>query len=176
MEDVIFEIPIYLRTSKEYENERLLYENKLKKDWGSEHAMGVKIEPIWWPPWEYNDIIGYFKVIVNSSLNQGGDINGIRVEKYFIKNQRIVRDPNNRKAIILLNDPWFHKKLSIQNIQRGNTKSTLLHIINALNQDLKVKNKSKRYYIDCKYYQNLVECLDIEKLCKMIEGTGADHA
>ncbi len=162
MDDVIFEIPIYLRSSKEYENERLLNENKLKENWGGEYAMGKKIE-VRWPPWEYNDIIGYFKIIINSSPNLGGNINGIRVEKYLTDNKRIVRNPNQRRTRIWLSDPWFHKKLSVQNIQGCDTKSTLSKIIDTLYQDLAiVKNKPKKYYIDCKYYQNLIECLDLE--------------
>jgi hypothetical protein len=146
MDDVIFEIPIYLRSSKEYENERLLDENKLKEDWGGEYAMGKKIE-VRWPPWEYNDIIGYFKIIINTSPNPGGNINGIRVEKYLAGNKRIVRNPNQRKIRIWLSDPWFHKKLSFQNIQGCDTKSTLSHIIDALYHDLAiVKNKAKILY------------------------------
>lgn len=162
MDDVIFEIPIYLRSSTEYENERKLYENKLKEEWGGEYAMGKKIEVIW-PPWEYNDIIGYFKIIMNSSPNPGGNINGIRVEKYFTDNKRIVRDPKQRKTRIWMNDPWYHKKLSFQNIQGYDTKSTLSQIIDALYQAL-AKNKNRRYYIDCKYYQNLIECIDLGKI------------
>ena len=164
MDNVIFEIPIYLRSSEEYENERLLSEAKLKEDWGGEYAMGKKIS-VRWPPWEYNDIIGYFKIIINSSPNAGGNINGISVEKYFTNNKRIVRNPNQRKTRIWLNDPWFHKKLHVQNIQGCDTKSTLLKIIDALYQNLALlNNKTKRYYIDIKYYQKLIECLDLERI------------
>jgi len=164
MDDVLFEMPIYLRSRKQYESERLLAEDKLKETWGGEYAMGKKIE-VNWPPWEYNDIIGYFKIIINSSPNPGGNINGIRVEKYFAKSKRIVRNPNQRKTKIWLVDPWFHKKLSVQNIQGCDTKSILLKIIDSLYKDLrKVKNKTKRYYIDCKYFQNSIECLDSKNL------------
>jgi hypothetical protein len=164
MDNVLFEIPIYLRSSTEYEKERLLEENKLKKVWDGEYAMGKKIE-VKWAPWEYNDIIGYFKVIINSSSNPGGNINGIRVEKYFAKNKRIIRNPNQRRTKIWLSDPWFHKKLSIHNIQGCDTKQTLLKILESLYQDLsKTKNKTKRYYIDCRYYQNLIGCIDFDKI------------
>lgn len=164
MDDVIFEVPIFLRSPKEYENERLLDENKLKDSWGGEYdAMGKKIE-VRWPPWEYNDIIGYFKIIINSSPNAGGSINGIRVKKYLANAVRIVRNPNQRRTKIWLNDPWFHKKLYIQNIQGCDTKSTLLKIIDSLDRNLsKTKNKTKRYFIDTKYYKNLIECLDLKK-------------
>ncbi len=160
MDDVLFEIPIYLRSPEEYENERQLEENRLKEAWGGECAMGQKIE-VKWPPWEYSDIIGNFKIIINASSNPGGNINGIRVERYFTTSKRIVRNPNQRKTRIWLEDPWFHKKLSLQDIQKCDTKCTLLKIVESLYKGLTaVKSRTKRYYIDCGYYKHLIECLD----------------
>ena len=66
MDHVLFNIPVYLRNPEQYENERIQSENKMKRDWGSEYAMGKKIQ-MKWPPWEYNDVMGYFRIIICSS-------------------------------------------------------------------------------------------------------------
>ena len=168
MNDLIFDIPIYLRSHEKYENERQKAENKMKESWGGEYALGKKIE-IKWPPWRYNDIIGYYKIIINPSPDAGGSINGVRVEKYMATNKRIVRDPNQRKVKIWLNDPWFHKKLSVYYNQEYDLKNTLLKVLGDLYEDVtKGKRKAKRYYIDVEYYKNLIESLDFKKYQLML--------
>ncbi len=163
MDDFLFNIPIYLRSGEEYENERIETENKEKESWGGEYAFDKKIQ-VKWPPWEYNDIIGYYKIIINSSANPGSSINGIRVEKYTAINKRINRNPNPRKISIFLNDPWFHKKLSTFFDQKNDFKNTLLKVLDNLYDDAtKAKRKTKRYYIDIEYYKNLIECIDFNK-------------
>ena len=71
MNDLLFDIPIYLRSHEEFDSERRDAENRLKKSWGGEYALGKKIS-ISWPPWEYSDIIGYYKILINSSANPRG--------------------------------------------------------------------------------------------------------
>jgi len=170
MNDLLFDIPIYLRSCKEYESERQRAENRMKDSWGGEYALGKKIK-IKWPPWEYNDIIGYYKIIINSSADPGGSINGVRVEKYIAINKRIVRNPNPRNVKIWLSDPWFHKKLFVYYDQEHDLKNTLLKLLDDLYEDVtKGKRKSKRYYIAVEYYKNLIECLDFKKYQLILRG------
>jgi hypothetical protein len=138
MNDLLFDIPIYLRSCENYENERQRAENKMK-EW--KYALGKKIE-IKWPPWRYNDIIGYYQIIVNSSADPGGTVNGVRVEKYIASNKRIVRDPNQRKVKIWLIDPWFHKKLSVYYNRGHDLKTILLKVLDDLYKDV-TKGKRK---------------------------------
>jgi len=68
-----------------------------------------------------------------------------------------------RKIIIYLNDPWFHKKLSLCDMQEKDLKNTLLELLDELYKDAIKGKNTKKYYIDVEYYKNFIECLDIEK-------------
>jgi len=168
VDDLLFDIPIYLRSSEEYENERQQAENREKESFGGDHAFGKRIKIVW-PPWEYNDIIGYYKIVINSSANPGGSINGIRVEKYIVNKKRISRHPSQRK-VIMLHDPWFHKQLPAYYDQDHDFKNTLLRVLDELYEALrKRKRKPKRYYIEVEYYKNLIECTDFYKFSKILD-------
>lgn len=162
MNDLLFDIPIYLRSHEKFDNDRQDAENKMKESWGGEYALGKKIS-IKWPPWEYNDIIGYYKIIINSSAYPGGSVNGVRVEKYFAINKSIGKNPIPRNVKIWLKDSWFHKQLSVYYDQGHDFKNTLLKVLDDLYDVTKGKRKTKRYYIDVEYYKNLIECLDFNK-------------
>ena len=166
MDDLLFNIPIYLRSNKEYENERQKAENKMKESWGSDFALGKKIQ-IKWPPWEYNDIIGYYKLIINSSRGIHDSINGVTVGKYIAYKKRIFRDPNRRQVKIRLDDPWFHAKLPSYYDTGKNLRNTLLKILDDLYEDVtRHKSKTKKHYIDIEYYKKLIECLNLNKYKK----------
>jgi hypothetical protein len=143
MDDFLFDIPIYLRSPEEFENDRQDAENKMKELCGGEYAFGKKID-IKWPPWEYNDVIGYYKIIINSSANPGDHIKGIRVEKYIAKNKRIVRDPKKRKVNICTDDIWYHKQLPVYHNPEHDFKNTLLRVLDNLYDDV-TNRKRKRY-------------------------------
>lgn len=135
----------------------------MKKSWGGDFALGQKID-IKWPPWRYNDIIGYYRIIFESSAGAGGNINGIRVEKYLTSKKKIMRGPNRRKGKIWLDDPWFHKKLSVTNNLGHNLKDIVLKVLDDLNREIKKeKIKTKQYFIDVEYHKTLIACLDIAK-------------
>ncbi len=173
MNDLLFDIPIYLRSHEKFDSERRDAENRIKKSWGGEYALGKKIS-ISWPPWEYNDIIGYYKILINSSANPGGSVNGIRVEKYMTINKRIVRDPTQRKVKIWLSDPWFHKKLSVYYNAENDVKNILKKLLDDLYEDAtKGKGITKKYFIDVEYYKKFVECLDIKKYQQISRGNNA---
>lgn len=170
MDDLLFNIPIYLRSEQRYEDERKQIEknqkqkseNLMKETWGRNSTDPFGYEEKW-PPWEYNDIIGYYRVIINSSNLIHGTIRGITVEKYFTNYRRIGRRPG-RRVSIWLNDPFYHCKLSAYRNSVGEIKHTLLEILDDLYEDATMqRTESKRYYIDVEYYKRIIECLDIEK-------------
>lgn len=87
MENQLFIIPIFLRSSRKYEQERINKEKKEIEKWG-QYQLGKRFE-LNWPPWQYNDILGFFEVLVNSHKL-------LFVHKYSTENKRISRNPNER--------------------------------------------------------------------------------
>ena len=111
-----------------------------------------------WPPWQYNDIIGSFEVLVNAHKV-------LFVHKYKTESKRISRNPNERKihGIILsyefTESSCYKKIIKYFNTSKLELKDRILKILDELDNYVKRKN----YFIDVVYYQNIINSLDIEK-------------
>lgn len=155
MENQLFIIPIYLRSPAQYDSERKIKEKKEIEKYG-EIQFGRKYE-LNWPHWQYNDIVGYFEICVNS-------YKVISVLKYFTKSKRISRNPNEKKKheIIYHMDfyftPFYNKLSQYFNNQEMELKHRIACILNELERFIK---KEKRF-IDIAYYKTLLKHLDIE--------------
>jgi hypothetical protein len=155
MENQLFIIPIYLRSPSQYEMEAKIKEqNEIEKYGAIQFGRKYKLN---WPLWQYNDVIGYFDILVNSHKV-------ISVTKYLTESKRISRNPNERKkhAIALQFDfsltPSYNKLVQYFNNQEIELKQRIKQILNDLN---KIVNKEK-HFIDISYYNNLLDYLDIE--------------
>ena len=153
MENQLFIIPIYLRSPSQYDDERKFIENK-EIDKNGEVQFGKKYE-LNWPPWQYNDVIGYFEICINSHKV-------ISVEKYFTEYKHIPRYPRKSRPITYILDfslsPSYDKLCQYFNNQEMELKQRLANILSELNE---IVNRSK-YFIDISYYNYLLEYLDIE--------------
>ena len=160
MENQLFIIPIFLRSPEQYEQERINKERKEIEKWG-QYQFG-KLFEVNWPPWQYNDIIGFFEVLVNPHKL-------LFVHKYRTESRRISRDPNERKKhrIILsheFTESSCYKKLAKYfNNPKLDIKDRILKILGELDNYV----KRKKHFIDVIYYQNVINCLDIEKYIRI---------
>ena len=150
MENQLFIIPIYLRSPKEYDSEMR------KKEKNGAVAFG-KIYELNWPPWQYNDIIGYFEICVNSHKI-------ISVIKYWKDCKRINRNPLAKQKGIINMDNDFILTTAYQELseyfdnQELELKNRVLKILEKLDKIVKKEN----HFIDTAYHKNLLENLDIE--------------
>ena len=156
MENQLFIIPIYLRSPEQYDQEKSIKEkNEIEKH--GEIQFGRKYE-LNWPPWQYNDVIGYFEICVNS-------FKVISVIKYLTESQRISRNPWAKKkhAITFQMDftftPFYQKLSKYFNNQEMELKHKISNILNELDKVI----KKERRFIDTAYYKNILEYLDIER-------------
>lgn len=155
MENQLFIIPIYLRSPSQYEMEGKIKEkNEIRKYGAIQFGKKYKLN---WPPWQYNDVIGYFEILVNSHKV-------ISVTKYLTESKRISRNPNEKKkhAIAFQFDftltPSYNKLIQYFNNQEIELKQRIKQILNELNKVV----KKEKHFIDIAYYKNLLEYLDIE--------------
>ena len=155
MENQLFIIPIYLRSPDQYDQEKRIKEKKETEKYG-EVQFRRKYE-LNWPPWQYNDVIGYFEICVNS-------YKVISVIKYLTEYQRISRNPWAKKkhAITFQMDftftPFYQKLSKYFNNQEMELKHRLSNILNELDKVI----KKERRFIETAYYKNILEYLDIE--------------
>ncbi len=155
MENQLFVIPIYLRSPEQYGQEKIVQEKK-EIDKGGEVQFGKKFE-LNWPPWQYNDVIGYFEISVNS-------YKVISVIKYLTESKHISRNPwaKRKHSITLLQGfmfaPFYKKISQYFNNQEMELKHRLSNILTELDN---IANK-KNHFIDTEYYKSILEYLDIE--------------
>jgi len=160
MENCLFTIPIYLRSSEQYETERQKKESELiAKD--GEDEFGRKVE-LNWPAWEYNDIIGFFEIVINP-----GKI--ICVHRHITNAKRIVRVPTRRNKFIIqhlldLTYTDYAKNLvDYYNNPDIEVKERLSKILDELEKYV----KKKKYFINIDYFRNLLASLDLEKFIQL---------
>ncbi|MBF8266159.1 MAG: hypothetical protein HW384_2023, partial [Dehalococcoidia bacterium] len=98
----LFEVPIYLRTSDEYYKDQQAFGNlKINKfsiasgktpeeerKWLQENYPDY----LWWPPWAFNDIVGWV------NINYDGRY---FAEGWKLNRRRISRDPRHRRGNIV---------------------------------------------------------------------------
>ena len=160
MENQLFMIPIYLRSPDQYNQEQ----EKSNQEKILEFQFDKKYE-LNWPPWQYNDVIGYFEIYVNSHKV-------ISVIKYLTENRHISRNPwTKRKYAITLQQDFifthFYQRISQYfNNQEMELKLRVSNILNELDNATK---KEKRF-IDTMYYKSILDYLDIERFISSIEG------
>ena len=143
MENQLFIIPIYFRSPERYDKDRKFEENKeIEKN--GEIQFGRKYE-LNWPPWQYNDVIGYFEICINSHKV-------ISVIKYFTEYKRISKYPRRNRPITFSYDftlsPSYDKLCQYFNNQEMELKQRVANILSELNE---IVNRSK-HFIDISYY------------------------
>jgi hypothetical protein len=146
MGNQLFIIPIYLRSHDQYDQERKINEEKEIIKYG-EVQFGKKYE-LNWPPWQYNDVIGYFVIFVNSHKV-------ISVIKYLTESKRISRNPNERKRHPIINrfdftlSPSYNKLCQYFNNQEMELKQRVAHILDEVNETV----NQEKHFVDICYYQ-----------------------
>ncbi|HLF86469.1 MAG TPA: hypothetical protein VI584_05250 [Nitrospiria bacterium] len=156
LSEAIFTIPIYLRSETQYYKEKDSYEKSEIEKYG-EYQFGNKVK-VWWPPWWFNDIIGYL------TIHKYGM--SFLVYRYFTQSKRIIRDPRSRRKISIARDPeWELNEPFPQNQTEVSLKECLMNLLCKAEKDLKKRN----YYINTEYYCNLISCLEIEKFLELYE-------
>lgn len=154
MEDQLFIIPIYLRSPVQYDQERRKKEQIEIRKYGNDQF--GRTHRLDWPPWKYNDIIGYFEICVNSHKI-------ISVTKYVIECKRKSRNPWNKRnhAIIIdsefMNTPFYEKLTTYYSNQNINLKHRIAVILNEIDNEM----KKGKHFIDIEYYRRFLKYLDI---------------
>jgi len=152
---IIFTIPIYLRSEEQYYKEKNYAEKKAIAKYGKT-LFGKRLE-IWWPPWRFNDVIGYLTVNLYES--------SLFVFRYFVQSKRIIRDPMlRRKAIIAMDPEWELEMPLPQNHTNESLRYCLINLLYKAKKDL----KKTGYFVDIEYYNNLINCLDIVKYLELL--------
>ena len=159
MESQLFIIPIYLRSPEQYGRERATFERRDIGTW-EEIQFGKRVELIW-PPWQFNDIIGFFDISVNPNKI-------ISVIEYKTSAKRISRNPPKNKHGIQMsynffNSSYYQELSSYFNNQKLDLKSRVSKILDELARYV----GEKRYFIDLIYYRNILMALEIESFIKM---------
>jgi len=154
--NIIFTIPIYLRSEEQYYRENECAKKKVIEKYG-DTLFGRKLE-IWWPPWRFNDVIGYLTVnLYERSLLSF---------RYFVQSKRIIRDPKLRRKDIIAMDPEWQLEMPLpQNFTNKSLRDCLKSLLYKAKKDL----KNPIYFIDLKYYNKLINCLDILKYLELFD-------
>lgn len=147
---ILFTIPIYLRSEEQYYKERDCIEKKIIENYGK-YSFGRKTE-IWWPPWRFNDVIGYLTMSLYGMT--------FVVRRYLVLSKRINRNPiSRRKAMITMDPVWDIE----EPLPQDQTNESLRNCLKGLLYEAKKGFKKRGYFVDTEYYSNLINCLDIEK-------------
>lgn len=158
----VFSIPIYLRSGERYYEEHQRYEekelNKIASFSGESvskvrERLGVSIDHYWWPPWQFNDIVGFVVVHYDGSFY---------AELYKLGRKRINRDPRHRRGAI----KWSGKVGEVpSNIHDPSNESLRCELIELLSQISKYTCK-KQWYVDIQYWEGIVASLDCKDLLR----------
>lgn len=163
--------PIFLRSEGEYLKER-------PKKTFPESKKG---EPLHWPPWRFNDIVGYitvnyyeqqFKVFrylpfVERIRQIRDDYDGKVYLKQVAELKRINRDALSRTKLTLVIDANWGLEMPI--LKRHTEEDLKQYLIKLLLQARKDLHGKRKWFIDLDYYTNLISCLDIRKYLKKLD-------
>ena len=160
MENQLFIIPIFLRSPEQYEQERINKEKGEIEKWG-QYRFDKPFE-LNWPPWQYNDIIGFFQVLVNSHKL-------LFVHNYKTESKKISRNPNERKKYKIIISHEFTESPCYENLSKyfNNPRMGLKHRILKTLDELNNYAKEKKNYIDVYYYKNVIKSIDIEEFIRL---------
>ena len=154
---IVFSIPIYLRSGERYYEEHKRYEEK-ELEWfcslsGESPDEARKRLGVWWeercfwPPWEFNDIVGYTTIYYDGSFY---------AELWKLDRKRINRDPRQRRGSI----KWSGKVSEVpSNIHYPSNESLRCELIELLSQ-IKKYIRKRQWYVDIQYWENIVASLD----------------
>ena len=159
----MFSIPIYLRSREQYykeqKNNKDKYINSFCSSSGESPSEAMARVGTWldercfWPPWEFNDIVGYTTIYYDRSFY---------AELWKLDRKRINRDPRHRRGAI----KWSGKVGEVpSNIHDPSNESLRCELIELLAQISKYTCK-KQWYIDIQYWEDIVASLDCKDLLR----------
>jgi hypothetical protein len=155
---IVFSVPIYLRSYKQYYKEHSNYENKELEKFCSlsgesqneaKKRVGSWLEErCWWPPWQFNDILGYVVVYY--------DEYSFTAYRYNLDRKRINRDPRKRRGSInfcgkiaqaFAGEPYLdNSDPTNEELRLG-----LLDFLSEIEETI----HRKGWYIDLQYWKNI---------------------
>ena len=174
IEFALFFIHLYLRSEKTYyeEHERYLkHEMSLLASYSGrsteEERKRVESDAAlydavyWWPPWKYNDLVGYVEVLYSN-----GDF---RAELYQTNLKRVSRDPRHRRGIMVWktwriaeSPSWVRNVAGKPDRETQSNNEDLKRGLLAVLSQIRAYSQKKRWYIDTQYWEDLVNCLDCD--------------
>ena len=156
---ILFTIPIYLCSEVQYNREIELAQKRAE----NEPVLSGRKAEIIWPPWRFNNIVGYLTVhydgyfvvfrhlLFSDRYERRGE--GRRLRKPQ-------RDPFTRKANrIYLDGNWKFEKTVIKRTSNKELRICLIELL----IDAKKELPRKDWFVDLEYYKNLINCLNIKR-------------
>lgn len=165
---MIFVLPIYLRSRDKYYEEHDQYMEEQWKNLAQGYEGDVekareRFADDWtlldnwrWPPWEFNDIIGYISINVVSSSFHDGMFKAYVSE---LNRKRINRDPRHRRGVICfrgwkVGESWmwtWRRFLPNENLRQG---------LLALLLQIQEKMAKSGWYIDQQSFIDMIASVD----------------
>jgi len=150
----LLSFPIHHYSYKEYYERHVLYVEKEKKwvEKGSpgpfdEFSEGAKFtweETWWWPPWKFNDIVGYLEVGMDIGRSLTGDIYLKR--KYFPKDRRERRFKSTKRN----NEIIYYSEINRMPVRQNTNEAYVEALENVLveaRKKLKKRNRKFRLWL-----------------------------
>ena len=152
----VFSIPIYLRSRERYYEEHQRYEgkelNKIASFSGESvskvrERLGVSIEHYWWPPWQFNDVVGYVVIYYDGRFY---------AELWKLDRKRINRDPRHRAGAIKWSGKVGEVPSNIHDPSNESLKCELIELLSQIKRDI----RKRQWYVDIQYWGDIVASLD----------------
>ena len=164
----VFSIPVYLRSRERYYEEHRNYEEREIEQLASYSGRSVdeernKLEGnpwlhdylYFWPPWQFNDIVGYVVVYYDGSFY---------AESWELDRKRIHRDPRKRGGTI----KWIGKVGEVPSSRHYPSNESLQCELIKLLSQIKRGICKRRWYVDIQYWEDIVASLDCNTFLKRL--------
>ena len=159
-------LPIHHYSYEIYRERHNAYVEKEKKS--EERYWGVPFEQLseetkrtwenlwWWPPWKYNDIVGFLEIGMDIGDHMTADI--YLIKKYLPKNHPNKRYGNKKKTHDILYFREVHK-IPVREKKKKSYIETLKKILNEARKTIKKRNRYFEIFIPS--YD--LDCIDLAR-------------